>query len=198
MFYDDNHLFVSASDAVYVFENVLGNWQEIQKIVPLDITSGMDFGSSLTGNGTQLFIGANGNFNPVEIPGAVYNYVKIGNQWVEQQKILHPVVNEVNKFGQSVAINNDQLFISAPLKKDVNENRIGDVSLFRFNNNTWEFEQTISESNLANADWFGFKVAVDNSKLYISAPYTGQQGENSGSIYIYDIKDDLIYKNSFE
>jgi len=199
LFYDDTHLFIgTASNAVYVFENVLGNWQETQKIVPLDIASGMHFGSSLIGNGTQLFIGAKGDFNPVEIPGAVYNYVKIGNQWVEQQKILHPVVNEVNKFGQSIAINNDQLFIAAPLKKDVNENRIGDVSLFRFNNNTWEFEQTITESNLANANWFGFKVAVDNSKLYISAPYTGQQGENSGSIFIYDIKDDLIYKNSFE
>ncbi len=196
LFYDDNQLFVSASDAVYVFENILGNWQESQKIVPLNIASGMNFGSSVTGNGSQLFIGAEGDFNLFE--GAVYSYVKIGNQWVEQQKILHPVINEFNKFGQSVAIDNDQLFISAPLKKDVNENRIGDVSLFRFNNNTWEFEQNITESNLANADWFGYKIVVDNSQLYISAPYTGQQGENSGSIFVYDIKDDLIYKNSFE
>src|SRR5690606_31847507 len=190
--------FVSASDAVYVFENVLGNWQETQKIVPLGVTPGMYFGSSLTGNGSQLFIGAKGDLNPVEIPGAVYNYMKIGNQWVEQQKIVHPQLNEGNSFGRSVAIKDDQLYVAAPFKKDANENRTGDVSLFRLNNNTWEFEQSITDASLTHADRFGYKVAVDNSKLYISAPYTDQQGENSGSIFVYDIKDGLIYKNSFD
>lgn len=198
LFYDGNQLFVSASDAVYVFENVLGNWQETQKIVPLGVTPGMYFGSSLTGNGSQLFIGAKGDLNPVEIPGAVYNYMKIGNQWVEQQKIVHPQLNEGNSFGRSVAIKDDQLYVAAPFKKDANENRTGDVSLFRLNNNTWEFEQSITDASLTHADRFGYKVAVDNSKLYISAPYTDQQGENSGSIFVYDIKDGLIYKNSFD
>jgi hypothetical protein len=206
-YYNGNLLFVGApgaiendvnSGVVHVFENIAGTWHEIQKITPTNQVENMRFGSTVIANETQLIIGANG-FSFPRVNASTYYFIKDGNSWIEQQTLVHPDGISPNGFGHSIALVNTDLFISAPFALNDEEVSTGDVSYYTLDeNNLWEFEKSIHDSELEKDDLFGDKIAVENNKLLISSPHTDQNGLNSGAIFVYDLKGDLIYKSGFE
>ena len=49
------------------------------------------------------------------------------------------------------------------------------------------FERKITASDGASSDYFGYSVAIDGSTLVVGAYHDDDNGNNSGSVYVYDL-----------
>jgi hypothetical protein len=78
------------SGSVYVFERTGGFWEENDKLLASDGTSGGLFGRnlSLSDDGQSLVVGANSEDDNEKQLGSVYVFVRFGALWEEDAKIL--------------------------------------------------------------------------------------------------------------
>jgi len=96
----DDNMIVGAWDSVLVYERRNGNWEFLQKLEPSDKTSG--FGRIGLGiYGDMILVGA-----ALGRPGAVYMFVKNGNQWEERKKI-----------GVNLPVNNGSVYCSIAISE---------------------------------------------------------------------------------
>ena len=114
-----------ASGAVYVFErNENGIWEFWQKLTASDRDTLDWFGKSLKLQQNQLVIAAPGvDAQNVQAVGSVYYFTKDENgYWTEQQKITPPDKTPYQKFGTSIAYNENYMVIGAPYESGVLDN----------------------------------------------------------------------------
>ena len=112
---------LGSAGAAYIFErDILGNWNEVQKIVASDRGATDRFGSSVSIDGNYTIIGAIRNdedalgLNFIHWAGAAYIFEKdsIGS-WNEVQKVVASDRNYSDELGYSVSISNDYAFVGA-------------------------------------------------------------------------------------
>ena len=121
--------------AVYVYELRTGEngpaWEEVQKLLASDGTTGDEFGGSLAASGDSLLIGArNENVNG-PIVGAVYLFTRTREAetpslWEERQKILPQDGASGDAFGSSLALAGEVAVIGSSLDDLVVEDSNGD------------------------------------------------------------------------
>jgi len=92
--------------AAYVFTQNNGEWSREQRIVANDGKNRDKFGTSvsITGDGNTVLIGANGVNRS---KGAVYEFTREENRWVQQEKFEFQEIKRGEEFGTSTAISND-------------------------------------------------------------------------------------------
>lgn len=113
---------ITGAGAIYVFERTASGtvWTQVAKITSPDPIEQGAFGFSLATNtaGTRLFIGSiRARAGKAIAPGALYNYLLIGNQWVYQGKNSSSDGAQGDFFGYSVAVARtaNVLVVGAPL-----------------------------------------------------------------------------------
>lgn len=130
----DNTLVVGAGGAstAYVYTNLNGTWIEQAALVPSG-GSGAGFGGSpLDGmclSGNTLAVGAPAELTPAGNTGSVYVFVNVNGIWSQQQRIV-PNDPMAAGFGQSVAVQNDNLLISAPFTTSLMVSQPGTAFVF--------------------------------------------------------------------
>jgi len=192
--------------AIYIFENSLGTWTEVQKIVNSDVQISDRFGASLTIDSNFIAVGSYSQdysltgTNYMPNAGAVYVISRnLGGVWSQQQKIVANVRNPGDRFGWSVAIDSAYLIIGAKEDNDdKNEsnplNDAGAAYVFLKDVTTQNFaqHQKIDASDRVHDDWFGSAVAITNTTFMIGAfqqDWTDLQMdslENAGAVYIFE------------
>jgi hypothetical protein len=92
--------------AAYIFTQNNGEWNREQRIVANDGENGDKFGISvsITGDGNTVLIGANGVNRS---KGAVYEFTREEEKWIQQEKFEFQEIKEGEEFGTSTAISND-------------------------------------------------------------------------------------------
>ena len=75
--------------AVYVFERIDGQWQEVQKLIASNGDDRHFFGERVAIDGDMILVGASGNDDQVPSGGAVYAFERIDSLWQEVQ-IIYP------------------------------------------------------------------------------------------------------------
>ncbi|MGB1103859.1 MAG: T9SS type A sorting domain-containing protein [Crocinitomicaceae bacterium] len=107
----------------YIFENISGTWTVTQKLDASDRTAGDHFGRDVAIDGNYLVIGAEqedlNEFGDPEVDslsnsGAAYVFeVDGGGEWTEIQKLVQSDRDNLDLFGESVAISEHTIFVGA-------------------------------------------------------------------------------------
>lgn len=180
----------SGTGKVYIFDNNAGNWTETDILTPSDNPTDAWFGRSLKLNGTGngLIIGASADNNG---QGAAYVFENNGN-WTETQKLQASDAANGDFFGNDVSIYGDKIFVSAYLNDTPSGNNSGSVYEFENNAGTWTETNIHIPAILEDNDNFGETIAFGGDYLISGNKNDNDNGNLSGSAYIYDFSDLLF------
>jgi len=173
--------------AVYVFMRVGSIWVEQQKLTASDGVAGDRFGSSLGISGDTIVVGApNHNAEISENRGAVYVFVRNGNTWSEQQKLLSSDSSPSARFGNAVSISGHTLVVGESFATIDNRAQQGAAYVFVREGNNWVEQQKLIASDGAMTDLFGAQVAVNGDTAVVTAP-RARIGNNfeQGAAYVF-------------
>lgn len=199
---------IGSNTRIYLYKkNQTNIWEEYDSIKPpyaLTGTYQTRFGQSIAFNGNELLVGSHTDLNPDDSlagpVGLAYLYTLKNNKWTLSQtfKSPHPGLND--QFGYKVAIQKDQIAISAPLD-DTNWqdslllNNTGAVFLFNreFPNLNYSYLKklvaTDRKEGFSESDRFGTEFALGINRILVQAPFDDQDSsnelyvQNAGSVY---------------
>ncbi len=178
----------------YVFErnnDVNNNWGGVKKLLASDGALLDYFGGSVAVSEDTVVVGAYDNDDNGTNSGSVYIYDRNfggSNNWGEVKKILASDGASGDSFGISVAISGDTVVVGA-IRDDDNGFWSGSTYIFERNhggNNNWGEVKKILASDGTPDDWFGWSVAISEDTVVVGARFDDDNGEDSGSAYIYE------------
>jgi len=126
------------SGSVYLFERIVGQWQQSAELNAFDAESNLGgrFGFSLAIQGNTLVVGAPLDSERGEFAGAAYVFEKIDGQWQHVTKLFSDSTASDQQFGWQVALDGDTLAVGAPFRNIVG-NDSGAVYVFRKQDGQW-------------------------------------------------------------
>ncbi len=178
--YHDDTLTGSA----YVFKRSDSSWIQEDKLTASDGATGDQFGSSVSINGDYVIIGAYGDDSNGIDAGSAYIFKRTGTNWNEEDKLLASDSSSQDKFGISVSINGDYVIIGAYGDGD-NGGHAGSAYIFKYTGTTWTQHNKLLASDGAPSDYFGRPVSIDGDYAIIGAYGNDDNGDESGSAYIF-------------
>ncbi|MGD0573090.1 MAG: hypothetical protein ABSB11_08735 [Sedimentisphaerales bacterium] len=166
--------------AAYVYEFSGSQWIQKQKLVPSDGAVGDKFGKSVAIQGDTIVVGSYYDDN---INGSAYVFSNSGGVWTERQKIVAPDAATGDRFGCSVAIDNNTIVVGAY----GDDGFAGSASVFVLAGSSWVFQQKLTASDAESDDIFGCSVAIDDNTIIIGASNDDHSGNaDAGSAYLYE------------
>ena len=180
---DDNG---SSSGSAYIFVRNGAVWTEQQKLLPSDGTANDIFGDRVAISGDTALIGAYWDDANGAETGSAYVFVRSGAVWSQQQKLLPSDPETGNRFGQSIAISGDTVVIGAYLNNDMG-NDSGSAYVFTRSGTVWSEQQKLLPSDGAENDAFGIGTAVLGNTIIVGAFGDDDNGQASGSAYVFEI-----------
>ncbi len=164
--------------AAYVYELSGLQWIQKQKLVPSDGSAGDNFGRSVAIEGNTIVIGSYYD----DKKGSAYVFTRSGAVWTQQQKLIAPDAALNDRFGCSVAIDNNTIVIGAYRRNSYT----GAAYVFVCTGSIWSFQQKLTASDAQSVDYFGYSVAIDNNTIIIGAPNDDYSSVGDiGSAYLY-------------
>ena len=147
------------------------NWTETQKLLASDGAAGDLFGASVSLSGDTALIGAN---------QTVYVFTRAGTTWAQQAKLLASDGAAFDGFGVSVSLSGDTALIGAS-----NDDGKGSAYIFTRTGTTWTQQAKLLASDGAAEDYFGWSVSLAGDTALIGANKDDDNGEDSGSAYVF-------------
>lgn len=207
---------VSAAGAAYVALRSGSTWSQEQKLVDTVVPSSRTdlrlayYGKSIaiSEDGSTLVVGAPGDDtdangqNYITDTGAAYVYIKVGQEWVFQQKLVATGLNSriaQDNFGNSVSISGDTIAVGAVWQDyddagNNNINNTGAAYIFTRTAGLWSQQAKlvgVGTNSRTAANYFGHSIAVDGDTVAIGAYQNGYDKDglnlvsNAGSVFIY-------------
>ena len=178
---DGNTLLIGAigddriNGSAYIFRRSGGAWTERAKLTPSGSAPGDGFGRGVELHCNTALIGSTGI-------DSAYIFTRSSGAWTEQARLIAgaPGVN----FGSSVALDCNTAIIGAP-GDDAAGRDSGAAYVFIRSENTWSEPEKLVASDGAELDAFGISVALDNDTLVVGAGGDDDNGESSGSAYLF-------------
>jgi hypothetical protein len=182
-----NHLGLDDTGSAYIFTSTAGLWSQQTVLYASDAGYTNYFGWSVALDGNYAVIGAyECDIVDVTKAGAAYVFSKIDSNWVEQQKLFDaddPCNGE--DFGWSVAIKNDTIIASC-ICDSPGGKQTGSVFEFVRSGPDWVQSARLTANDLNANDKFGSSVAISGSHIIVGAPYNTNNGESTGSAFVFD------------
>ncbi len=138
------------------------------------------FGYSVAIDGDTAIVGA--------YSGSAYIFTRSGSTWTQQAKLL--ASDRYSKryskyfFGTSVAMDGDTAIVGA-FDDDDNGDYSGSAYIFTRSGSTWTQQAKLLASDGAAGDGFGRSIAIDGDTAIVNANGDDDNGESSGSAYIF-------------
>lgn len=152
--------------AVHLYRRARGEWREAAALVPIGLTPGALFGSSIALAGDVLAVGAMQDAPGPNGSGAVYVY-RVGPDGADLvQRLSPPPDANAHYFGGSVAVTTDVLAIGAP-GGDYGDYRSGPVFLYRRVGAAWEYLTRVGPLR-GSGERFGVDVALSGAYLLVA------------------------------
>jgi hypothetical protein len=136
---------------------------------------------------SYVVVGASGDDDNGSNSGSVYVYD--ANDLSAQPTKLTAFDGVVvgQQFGSSVTFSADKIIVGA---HSDNDNGTNSGSVYVYDANDLSAQPTkLTAFDGAAGDAFGVSVATTSDKIFVGASATDQDGNNSGSVYVYDLND---------
>ena len=139
------------------------------------------FGWSVAIDGNNVLIGAYGDDTSGYYVGQAHLFdATTGNLL---QTFNDPTVTDHDYFGNSVAIDGDNVLIGAGYD-DTNGEDVGQAHLF--DAATGNLLQTFNDPTVTSRDGFGLSVAIDGDNVLIGAPGDDTNDDDNGQAHLFD------------
>jgi prepilin-type N-terminal cleavage/methylation domain-containing protein len=165
----------SAAGAIYVYAcKSDGGWVQQAKLVADDGAASDLLGHSVAISGNRIVAGAlrdDLDIGGVTInnAGGAYVYVRKGNTWVQEAKLIANDAAASDEFARSVAIDGDTILVGARYDDDSGGNS-GSAYVFERVGGSWnQIAPKIIPSDAAFGDQFAYDVALDGHTAAITA-----------------------------
>lgn len=203
---DDNGL---DSGSAYVFGWDGTNWGQQTKLTASDGAAVDNFGWSVSISNDTAIIGAIYDDDGGNDKGSAYifhacpgadldddclvnftDHAVLANQWQseaqwpEKQKLTASDGAANDHFGRAVAISGDNAIVGAQDANGVVQD-CGSAYIFYFNGTNWGNQAKLSAPDGAADDYFGSTVSISGDTAVVGAPGDDDNGDNSGSAYIF-------------
>ncbi len=170
--------------AAYVFERSSSLWLQRAKLTADDAQPGDLFGSAIALDADTVVIGAIGVDDAGPDAGAAYVFVRAGDEWIQQAKLIGADIGIFDRFGSSVAVHENTVVIGAYGKGDAGPDA-GAVYVFVRNGTNWAQQAKLTHRNALQGDLFGFSVAVHGDTVLAGVPLSDATGPDSGVVYLF-------------
>ena len=170
--------------SAYVFRRSGSDWIQQAKLVAGDKDAQDEFGGSVCLKGNYAIIGAIGDDDIGEDSGAAFIFERIGENWIQQPKLVALDGVGGDHFGNSVSIDGNYAVIAANLDADMGEDS-GSAYIFKREGQSWVQQAKLTAPDGDQHDYFGQGVSIEGSYVIIGAPYDDDNGDSSGSVYIF-------------
>ena len=163
-----------------------GSWSETAKLTASDGDVNDYFGRSVAISGDTALVGAHLNDDNGSMSGSAYIYQRQADgSWGETSKLTATDGDSGDYFGHSVAISGDTALVGA-YQDDDNGSDSGSAYLYqRQADGSWSEVAKLTASDGAAGDRFGFSVAISGDTALVGAYQDDDNGDSSGSAYIY-------------
>ena len=171
---DDNG---SDSGSAYVFDL---DGMELTKITASDAASNDRFGSTVAVGSGRIIVGASRDDDNGDTSGSAYIFDLNGN---ELTKITASDGSSFDGFGDSVAVGSGRIIVGAAGADTIPNLNRGAAYIFDLDGN--ELTKVLA-SDPSEDVFFGFPVVIHADKIVIGCRLDDDNGNDSGSAYIYD------------
>ena len=181
VFDDDNG---TNSGSAYIFTRTGGTWTQQAKITPNDGAAVDVFGVSVSVSGDTVVVGSYQDDDNGSASGSAYIFTRTGSTWTQQAKITPNDGATSDQFGRSVSVSGDTVVVGSDEDDD---NGVGSGSAYIFfrTGGTWTQQAKIIPNDGAASDNFGISVSVSGDTVIVGSYLDGDNGDNSGSAYIF-------------
>ncbi|MHC4752340.1 MAG: FG-GAP repeat protein [Planctomycetota bacterium] len=182
---DDNG---ANSGSVYIFERTETDWIEQAKLTASDGSTNDNFGFAVSISGNYVIVGAPFNDENGNNSGSAYIFKQDGESWVQQAKLIASDGKAAELFGESVSISGDHAIVGAR-NADPNGLASGAAYIFKRTGSNWFEQVKLFPSDGTAFDNFGWSVDIIDGYAIVGAPGDDDDGEDSGSTYIFKYSD---------
>ncbi len=176
----------SASGSAYVFtRDGAGAWTEQAKLTASDAAGGDRFATSVSIDGDTAVVGANAHTDSTDA-GSAYVFTRDGaGVWTEQAELGASDGLSRDRFGTSVAVSGDTIFVGAPSADDAGPSS-GSVYVFtRDGAGVWTEKVKLVASDPVAGGNFGDAVALDTDTAAIGARSGSTDTLGAGTAYVF-------------
>ncbi|MFI5307859.1 MAG: FG-GAP repeat protein [Polyangiales bacterium] len=150
------------------------------KLLAPDGSANDHFGMAVAVSGDTAVIGAEGDSSK---HGAAYVYLRNGQSWTLQQKLVAADGANGDEFGHAVAIDGNTVVVGA-YGDDDNADLSGSAYVFVRSGTTWTQQQKLLATGGFAGDEFGASVAISGDTALIGAFLRDDNGTSSGAAYV--------------
>jgi len=163
------------------------------KLIAYDADEHDYFGWSVAMSGDTVVVGACGNDDGGAYSGSAYIFSRNqggSDQWGQVKKLTASDADAGDYFGRSVAISGDTVVVGA-WGNDDGGDRSGSAYIFSRNQggaDQWGQVKKLRASDEAANDYFGRSVAMSGDTVVVGAYGNDDDGDLSGSAYLYPLE----------
>lgn len=169
------------SGAVYVFERIGSDWNEVIYLKANTIRAHARFGWSVDLSGNRLIVGAPSDNKNADRGGAVYAFSRsISGVWTVDPPLLDvATLNQLDGFGYSVALDGDWIAVGTPRDDSGIHNNAEDDSQLdsgavyvyhKPSNQPWTLAKHLKSVVIETTAHFGWSVDISGDVLVAGAP----------------------------
>ena len=189
--WDDDNGYRSGS--AYVFTRSGTTWTQQSKLLASDGAAEDYFGYSVSLSGDTAIIGSYGDDDNGDMSGSAYIFTRSVSTWTQQAKLLASDGASNDYFGYPVSIDGDTVLIGAV---SANSYYRGSAYVFTRNGTTWTEQQKLLASDGALWNGFGWSISLDGDTAIIGAVWDDDNGDYSGSAYVFIKESETIPPNT--
>ncbi len=198
---------LSAAGSAYVFMRSGSSWSQQQKItaessVQDDRGADDNFGYSVSVNGNYAIVGAPqedediSGGNTLSQAGSAYVFMRSGNTWQLQAKLVAADRGAGDWFGFSVSISGDYALVGARNEAEDASggntlSAAGSAYIFMRSGSSWSQQAKLVASDRGAGDWFGFSVSISGDYALVGAYLEAEDASGgntlsqAGSAYVF-------------
>ena len=175
--------------AAYIYKRHIDTWTLKKKLLPHAGSNFDEYGISVAIDKELIVVGAYSDDNNGPYSGAAYIYSLLDDIWLEADKVFPEDGVANDKFGRSIATDGEKVIIGGVLNDDYGEDS-GSAYIFSNIDGRWQQEVKLIPADGAANDRFGRSVGIDNEYAAVGSVMDDDNGNSSGSVYIYHYEAD--------
>ena len=179
---DDDAGADSGSAYVYVLRE--NQWRKQAKLVPADAAAKQWFGWDIGIAGNTVVVGAPLDKEKGRNAGAAYVFVRTGEEWKQQAKLVAADGDSSDKFGNTVDISEGNIIVGAPKDEEKGKDA-GAAYIFIQTGEEWKQQQKLTASTPEVKAAFGNAVAITQHMAIVGAPFEDGVDVDAGAAYTY-------------
>jgi hypothetical protein len=170
--------------AAYVFVRNGGVWTQQAKLaVPLEEIGNL--GVSVDISGDTVIAGTLEDVEGRQEQGSAYIFTRSGTGWTQQARLLAADGAVANRFGWSVAVENDTAIIGAYKNRVGTNNEQGAAYVFIRNGNAWTQQAKLAAADGVQFENFGWSVGLSGETAIVGVFYGNGIHKAQGSAYVF-------------